>query len=760
MKKKLKKKRIVNIREVVAGKMVRKAEIKIEGMHCASCQNNLTKSLNKVEGIKMAHVNLMSKKAHVTYDENKVDEGKIRRAVLSVGNYRVVEFKIENAESENNQHDMEEMEEHSHHAGSAEDKEIFTWRKKMVWSWLFTIPAAFFMFWERLFGFELLPGITNTILILVLALPVVFIFGWKTIVGGFKGLKKFYFNMDLLIALGTIIAFLTGILTIFLPIKNYSGVSAMIMAIFLTGKFIEAKARGRAGQEIKKLLELEAKKAIVLRSGVKIQIDVSQLKVGDIMIVKPGEKIPTDGVVVKGESSVDESMVSGESLPIDKKVGDKVIGSTLNQDGVLQVKVEKVGKETFLSNIIRLVEQTQSSKIPIQAMADKITNVFVPSVLAVSILTFIGWLIFSGNLGISIGVAISVLVIACPCALGLATPTALTVGSGIGARNGILIRKGEAIQTMKNVKIVVFDKTGTITKGKPEVVAVHSESNEKYFLSIAGSLETHSEHPLSKAIVNYSKSKGIKKFEEVKSFKTLRGRGLEGKIGKKEIIVGNLRLMNEKKINIKKFEKIVSDFEERGCTAIIVSENKKVLGIFGVADSVRDDSKEAILKLNSLGYEIFMITGDNERTARSIASKVGIKNVLSNVLPDEKSKEIRKLQEKGFVAFVGDGINDAPALKQANVGIAMGGGSDIAIEAGDIVLTKSSLTGVVESINLSKATFEKIKQNLFWAFLYNTIAIPVAILGLLHPAIAELAMALSSITVVTNANLLRRKKIE
>lgn len=755
---------------------MRNAEVKIEGMHCASCQINLTKALNKVDGVSMAHVDLMSKKAHVTYDENKVDENKIKKAVSSVGNYKVVGFDVEDSNIEPSSHkqEMEKMDEHSHHSehsehsnhsehshhsGDADDKEISSWKKKMTWAWVFTIPVAFFMFWERLFGFELLSDWANTSLIMVLAFPVIFVFGWETIVGGFKGLRNFYFNMDLLIALGTIIAFLTGILTFFLPVEDYSGVSAMIMTIFLTGKFIEAKARGRAGQEIKKLIQLGAKKAVVLRSGLEFEVDISDLKVGDVMLIRPGEKIPTDGIIIKGESSVDESMVSGESLPVDKKIGDRVIGSTLNQDGVLQVKVEKIGRETFLSNIIRLVEQTQSSKIPIQAMADKITNIFVPTVLIISVLTLVGWIIFSGDFGVSIGVAISVLVIACPCALGLAIPTALTVGSGIGAKNGILIRRGEAIQTMKNVKTIVFDKTGTITEGKPEVIAVHLESEEKYLLNIAGSLENHSEHPLSRAIVNYSKLKGVKDFEEVKNFKVIRGMGIEGKIGKKNIVIGNSRLIKNYKIDIKKFEKIISGFENKGYTTIIVLEDKKILGIFGVGDPVKKDSKEVISKLKSMGYKVAMITGDNERTAKSIGSQVGIENIIANVLPEDKSREIKKLQEEEFVAFVGDGINDAPALKQANVGIAIGGGSDIAIESGDIVLTKSSLSGVIQSINLSKATFGKIKQNLFWAFVYNTIAIPAAVLGFLHPTIAELAMALSSITVVTNANLLRRKKI-
>ena len=536
----------------------------------------------------------------------------------------------------------------------------------------------------------------------------------------------------------------------------------MIMAFFTTGKYVEALARGRASREIMKLLELGAKKARVLRGKEEIEVPIDEIKIGDVMIVKPGEKIPTDGIVVKGESAVDESMITGESLPIDKVKGNNVIGATINQDGILYVKTTKIGKDTFLAHIIKLVEEAQGTKVPIQKLADKITSIFVPVILVVAILTFANWFIFTGDLSRSLGVGIAVLVIACPCALGLATPTALMVGSGMGAKRGILIRKGEAIQTMKEVKIVVFDKTGTITKGKPEVIEIYSKDKEKRVLEIAGSLEKLSEHPLSKAVVNYCEKNGIKKFMNVKKFKILRGRGVSGNIGNKGILIGNSSLMLESKIKIDKdYEKRINEFESKGETAIIVSENKKIIGVIGIADAIKEDSMQAIKKLNESGYKTVMITGDNEKTARAIAKQVGIDEVIANVLPEDKAKKVEELQENGkkFVAFVGDGINDAPALKQSNVGIAMGTGTDIAIEAGDIVLAKGSLEGVVQGINLSKATFRKIKQNLFWAFAYNVVAIPLAIAGLLHPVIAEIAMALSSITVVTNANLLRRSRI-
>src|SRR3989338_7081309 len=643
-----------------------------------------------------------------------------------------------------------------HHSEPLEDSEIKSWFKRTVWSWIFTIPIAIFMLSQRLFGISLIPENYLVAVLLILAFPVVFVFGFDTIKGGLRGLFTFYFNMDSLIALGTIVAYLTGIFSFFGIVDDYSGVAGMIMAFFTTGKYVESLARGRAGREIKKLLELGAKNAKIIKGKEEIEIPVIEVKVGDVMIVRPGEKIPTDGTIVKGYSSVDESMITGESLPVDKKVGSNVIGSTVNQYGVLYVKATKVGKDTFLAHIIELVEEAQGTKIPIQKLADKITSIFVPSILVISILTFGAWWFFTNDISRAVGVSVAVLVIACPCALGLATPTALMVGSGMGAKRGILIRKGEAIQTMKEIKIIIFDKTGTITKGRPEVRKLYSTVKESYLLEIASSMERFSEHSIAKAIIEKAK---LKKFREVKNFRVLRGKGVEGTMGKNRIIIGNKLLMNENKISLKDFEDKLDNFENQGYTVVIVSSDKKVIGIIGVADNIKEDSARAMALLNVKGYRTIMITGDNERTAKTIANEVGIKEVIANVLPEDKAKKVEELQKHGMVAFVGDGINDAPALKQSNVGIAMGTGTDVAIESGDIVLVKGSLTGVVQAIILSKATFRKIKQNLFWAFAYNTIAIPVAVLGLLHPVIAEIAMALSSITVVVNANLLRRQTI-
>lgn len=647
------------------------------------------------------------------------------------------------------------------------DGEANVWRKKLIGIWVLTILIMTVMYFDFLFGVTLVPMSWMTPLMLVLSFPIIFVFGFHTIKSGIRGFFRLQFTMDSLIVLGTVVAYTTGILSFFIDVMSFAGVSGMIMTIFVTGKFVEAKAKGRATSEIRKLLELGVKKARILRAGNEVLIDVSEVVVGDVMIVKPGEKIPTDGIVVSGESAVDESMITGESLPVEKMKNSLVIGATLNQDGILYVRATKVGRDTFLSHIIKLVEEAQGTKVSIQKLADSITGVFVPVILILSALTFLGWyFIFGTGLSVALSNAISVLVIACPCSLGLAVPISLMVGSGMGARRGILIRKGEAIQTMKEVGIIVFDKTGTITKGEPEVGAarvgswelgVGSDDKEvDRFCEIVGSLEKLSEHPLARAIVKWA---SLKKYLSVKNFKIIRGKGLEGTIGLRKYIIGNEILMKERKINLNEYSGVVKKFAERALSVMVVVEGRKVLGVIGVADAVKKDSADAVGRLNRGGFRTVMISGDNEVTTRAIAKQVGIAEVIAEVMPEDKSREVMELQKSGFVAFVGDGINDAPALKQANVGVAMGTGTDIAIESGDIVLAKGNLTGVVEAINLSNATFRKIKQNLFWAFFYNVIAIPLAVAGVLNPVFAELAMALSSITVVVNANLLRRARI-
>lgn len=751
---------------------MRKARIKIEGMHCASCAKITEMEFAKIPSVKSSSVNGITGVAFVE-TEDSVTKQQLAKAVKDAG-YKPVSIEFEEAKTSSSFSPSKKS------GKSKESNEINKWKRKLVGVWIFTILLAVLMYFPMIFGIMIVPKILMTPLMLIFSFPILFIFGFQTIKSGIRGFIKLQFTMDSLIALGTLVAYLTGILSFFMVIEDFSGVSGMIMTIFITGKYIETKAKGKATQEIKKLLELGAKDARVLRTpqgsdpkGPKeeIKIPISEVKVGDILIVKPGEKIPVDGIVTKGGSSVDESMVTGESLPVEKTVKSPVIGATLNQDGVLYIKATKIGKDTFLSHIIKLVEEAQGTSVPIQKVADKVTGIFVPTILIISLLTFFFWFYLTGfDLGRSVGVAISVLVIACPCSLGLAVPISLTVGSGMGAKRGILIRKGEAIQTMKEVKTVVFDKTGTITKGKPEVVGCYIPtpkgvpqdiSNEistkgKTLFEIAGSLEKLSEHPLAKAIVTKA---NLTKYLSVKDFKIIRGKGVEGKIGKNQIVIGTEVLMKDNKISLSNYTDKIKSLEEKGQTTMIVAENKNIIGVIGVADAVKEDSTLAIRLLNSHGYKTVMITGDNERTAKAIAKQVGIKEVISRVLPEDKSKKVMELQRKGFVAFVGDGINDAPALKQANVGIAIGTGTDIAIEAGDIVLAKGSLIGVTQAIRLSKATFSKIKQNLFWAFFYNSIAIPLAIAGVLNPVVAELAMALSSITVVSNANLLRRKKI-
>jgi len=553
------------------------------------------------------------------------------------------------------------------------------------------------------------------------------------------------------------------------------------MTLHLVGRFLEAKARGKASQAIKKLLEMGAKKARILVDGEEVEIPVEELKVGQIMVVRPGEKIPTDGIVTGGRSSVDESMATGESLPVEREIGDEVIGSTINKQGLLKVEATKVGKDTFLAQVIKMVEESQGSKVPIQEFADKVTGYFVPAVILIAITAFISWILFPGffipiveffnfpwsnvNLppfSLALLATIAVLVISCPCALGLATPTAIMVGGGLGAENGILIRKGEAIQTMRDVNIIAFDKTGTITKGKPEVTEViaFNSITAADLLTYSGSLEAASEHPLGAAIVEKTKSDGFALYR-VDEFSSVTGMGVQGIVNGKKVLVGSRNLMEANGINYEPHLGRMEMLEDEAKTAMLIAIDGKMAGVVAVADTLKEDSAKAIAELEMMGLRTAMITGDNQRTAAAIGRKVGISRVLAEVLPDGKVDQIKKLQEEfGTVAMVGDGINDAPALKQANVGIAIGTGTDIAIEAADITLVSGELSAVIAAIKLSNATFGKIKQNYFWAWFYNTLAIPAAFFGLLHPMIGAAAMATSSISVVMNSTLLKRAKIK
>ena len=620
-------------------------------------------------------------------------------------------------------------------------------------------------------------------IVVLLGLPVVFGTGWHVHVGSFKALKNKSPNMDVLVSLGSLPPYLIGLLGFFIPIQTFVEMATTIMTFHLLGKYLEVRAKGKASQAIKKLLEMGAKSARIIVDGREIDVPIKDLQIGDIMLVRPGEKIPTDGVVVEGSSLVDESMATGESMPVKREKGHEVIGATINKQGFLKVKVTKIGKDTFLSQVIKMVEECQGSKVPIQEFADRVTGYFVPAIIIITIATFISYNVFpkfhlgiiewastflpwvnpdANPLTLAFITATAVLVISCPCALGLGTPTALMVGSGKGAERGILIRNGEAIQTLKDVKAIAFDKTGTITKGKPEVtdVILLNDANEKDIFYYAATIENASEHPLAYAIVEKANSEKIN-LGEVTNFNAIVGMGVEGYIDGEKVLVGNRKLMNENKISYKDHEKELIRLEEEAKTAMLISRGNKLLGIIAVADPIKEDSKRAIEELESMGIKTAMITGDNKRTADAIGRKVGISHVISEVLPDGKVEEIKNLQKQyDVVAMVGDGINDAPALKQSNVGVAIGTGTDIAIEAADITLVRGELGGVISSIKLSKATFRKIKENYFWAWFYNAVAIPVAVLGLLHPMIGAGAMAISSLNVVYNSLRLKKVNIE
>lgn len=735
--------------------------LNIGGMTCVACAQTIERALKKTKGIAKVSVNLATEKADIVFDAGIIDLDQIGLIIENTG-YQV----LGTAETDK------------------DEKRILSTRKHLLWTWGLAIVIVLIML-PSMFAGKSLPHIwmmIHDIGMLTLATPVLFWFGLPTMRSALKSAIHRNANMDVLIALGTLSSYTTGLAVLLgAPIANYAGISAMIMAFHLTGRYIETKARGKASQAIRKLLELGAKTAHVIIDGQEKEIPIEDVKVGDFMVIRPGEKIPTDGVVIEGESLIDESMATGESMPVKKLVGDEVIGATVNQQGFLRIKATKVGKDTFLSQVIKMVEEAQSSKVPIQEFADRVTAYFVPIILIIAILTFLSWIIFPsyiaviakwasnylpwvnlelGTITSAIFATVAVLVIACPCALGLATPTALMVASGMGAEHGILIREGSAIQTLKDVKTIVFDKTGTITKGKPEVTDIIPANgiNLDQLLALAGSVEIGSEHPLGQAIIKKAEEKQLR-LTIPRNFQAIPGRGVFGEINGSIIMVGSVKIISDQLPSWAKDE--IVRLEDEAKTTILVIKDNEIIGILAVADTLKDDSIHAIRELESMGLETVMITGDNSRTASAIAKKVGISKVIAEVLPDGKVDAIRKLQnEFGLIAMVGDGINDAPALSQADVGIAIGTGTDIAIEASDITLVSGNLSGVVSAIKLSKATFKKIMQNLSWAYGYNVLAIPLAIIGLLHPIIAEIAMASSSISVVTNANRLKKVNIK
>ncbi|MDW7728902.1 MAG: heavy metal translocating P-type ATPase [Bacillota bacterium] len=729
----------------------------VSGMTCSSCAQRIEKNLSKKEGVAEAAVNFASEKVTVKYNPSVINLASIKKTVQDTG-YEI--YETERAEEKD-----QELEKMAHAA------------RRMWFAVSFSAPIMILMM-IHMFIVEIpyyLP------IIFVLAIPVIFFAGWETHVGSFKSVKNLSPNMDTLVSMGSLIPYLLNLLVFWFPITSFVEMASSIMTLHLVGRFLEAKARGKASQAIKKLLEMGARKARIILGNEEVEIPIEELQVGQIMIVRPGEKIPTDGIVTEGKSSVDESMATGESLPVERVSGDEVIGSTINKQGLLHVKATKVGKDTFLAQVIKMVEESQGSKVPIQEFADKVTGYFVPAVILIAISAFLSWTFFPdffipiveffnfpwSNVGLplfslALLATIAVLVISCPCALGLATPTAIMVGGGLGAENGILIRKGEAIQTMRNIKVIAFDKTGTITKGKPEVTEImtFNDHSEKDLLLYGGSLEAASEHPLGAAIVDRARAADLNLYS-VKEFSSVTGMGVQGIVNGKNVLVGSRKLMETKGIAYEQYLNNMEKLEDEAKTAMLISVDGEMAGIIAVADTLKEDSVKAIAELERMGLRTAMITGDNQRTANAIARKVGMSRVLAEVLPDGKVDEIKKLQEEfGLVAMVGDGINDAPALKQANVGIAIGTGTDIAIEAADITLVRGELSAVISAIKLSNATFGKIKQNYFWAWFYNGLAIPAAFFGLLHPMIGAAAMATSSVSVVMNSTLLKRAKIK
>lgn len=726
-------------------------QLNIQGMTCASCVAHVEKGIKKTPGIEIANVNLATEKATISFDPKKSNVDDIIKSIIDAGYIASIPDKKNESLEEQNK-----------------IKRLKNLKLKTIISACLSTPLFLAMF-VGIFKIESLMFLHNPVLQLALATPVQFWIGARFYKGGWKSIKAGSPGMDVLVALGTSAAYIFSIFNGFFASHVgmeanglYFEASAIIITLVLLGKYLESNAKGKTSEAIKKLMGLQPKFANILRNGKVIEVPISDVVIGDIVHIKPGERISVDGVVVEGNTAIDESMITGESMPVEKNIGDKVVSGTINSYGSIQFKAEHVGKDSVLSRIISIVEEAQGSKAPIQKLADKVASVFVPVVLIISLITFLIWWLLIGSITSAIISAVAVLVIACPCALGLATPTAIMVGTGKAAQRGILIKNGEILQSSGKITTIVLDKTGTITQGKPEVQEIIS-LNESYtpdsILQIAGSLEYNSEHPLAKAVVNESKSKNII-LKKVDNFKSLPGMGIIGSIEGIEYFIGTEMLMNKYNISSDTYLNKKVDLELQGHTVIILSTKTHVLALITIADSIKKESREGVELLKQIGINVFMITGDNKRTADSIAEKAGITNVLAEVLPEGKAEEVIKLQKQGqIVAMVGDGVNDAPALAVSDTGIAMGQGSDIAMESADITLMRGDLREIAAAILLSKKTMGKIKQNLFWAFFYNSIGIPFAALGFLNPIIAGAAMAFSSVSVVSNSLSLRNFKM-
>jgi Cu+-exporting ATPase len=783
--------------------MIQKTTLKISGMHCSSCAVNIENAFKKEVGIKSANVNFASEKLYLEFDELKISLARIQKIIKKLG-YKTTE-KGFSAQGGSGSGGEEEMVDHHKEAGIKDIKRL---RNTFIFSLVFGLPI-FYLVMAKMIGLPLpVLSLKTEVVIQFLITSAIMLINYPLYVSGFKKLVQRNPNMDSLIEIGTVAAYFYSLVVSFLvwfkPAYQgnhlYYESAALILVFISLGKYLEAVTKGKTSEAIKKLIGLQPKEATLIKikneklkiknynekfkieEWIEAKIPISELEVDDIVVIRPGEKIPTDGVVIDGYSGVDEKMITGESVPVEKTIANVLIGGTVNQTGRLVFRVTKVGKDTMLSQIIKIVEEATGSKAPIQLLADKVSFYFVPTVIGLAVLAFVAWLLLGQSLSFALTVFVAILIIACPCALGLATPTAVMMGTGLAAENGILIKSGQALEIARDVNMVVFDKTGTLTRGEPEVTDIlitseeslratsevlRSDSSEVKLLQIAASVEKNSEHPLAEAIVKKAEEEKIELFE-VKNFNAIPGHGVSAYLDNKQILLGTRRLMKDNNITIEQYNnETIEKLEDQGKTVMLSAVDKRLLGLIAVADTLKDYSKEAVAMLHKLGKKVAIITGDNQRVGQAIAKQVGIDRVLAEVLPQEKADEIKKLQSEGnIVAMVGDGINDAPALAQADLGIALGSGTDVAMETGEIVLIKDDLRDVITAIDLSQYTLNKIKQNLFWAFFYNIVGIPMAagvlypLTGwLLNPAIAAAAMAFSSISVVLNALSMKRYQI-